>query len=103
MGECSCPGEPARPMLGPREGAAREPPWSCRAVGELREEEFTCVEKSARQEATEAGQECTGDVPPAAAAARPGMARTALSRGHRPVRPGQARPELPSDSSYWPN
>lgn len=57
MGECSCPGEPSEePMEGPSagcsEGAAMEP----RPVGELRDEEFTWVEKSARQESTEGRQ-----------------------------------------------
>lgn len=47
MGECSCPGEPSEePMLGPREGCSEGAAMELRAVGELREEEFTCVEKS---------------------------------------------------------
>lgn len=47
MGECSCPGEP---MPGPRDGCSEGAAMEPRPVGEVREE-FTWVEKSARQEA----------------------------------------------------
>ena len=51
MGECSWPGEPSEePMPGPREGCSEGAAMEPRPVGELREEEFTWVEKSARQE-----------------------------------------------------
>lgn len=53
MGECSCPGEPSEePMPGPREGCSEGAAMEPRPVGELRDEEFTWVEKSARQEPT---------------------------------------------------
>lgn len=51
MGECSCPGEPREePMPGPREGCSEGAAMEPRPVGELRDEEFTWVEKSVRQE-----------------------------------------------------
>lgn len=54
MGECSCPGEPSEegPIPGPREGCSEGAAMEPRPVGELRDEEFTWVEKSARQEPT---------------------------------------------------
>lgn len=55
MGECSCPGEPSgAPRPGPKEGCSEGAAMEPRPVGELRGEEFTWVEKSARQEAQEA-------------------------------------------------
>lgn len=55
MGECSCPGEPSgAPRPGPNEGCSEGAAMEPRPVGELRGEEFTWVEKSARQEAQEA-------------------------------------------------
>lgn len=55
MGECSCPGEPSgAPRPGPSEGCSEGAAMEPRPVGELRGEEFTWVEKSARQEAQEA-------------------------------------------------
>lgn len=57
MGECSCPGEPSEePMPGPREGCSEGAAMEPRPVGELRDEEFTWVEKSARQESQGGGQ-----------------------------------------------
>lgn len=51
IGECSCPGEPSgEPIPGPREGCSEGAAMDPRPVGELRGEEFTWVEKSARQE-----------------------------------------------------
>lgn len=51
MGECSCPGEPSgEPIPGPKEGCSEGAAMEPRPVGELRDEEFTWVEKSARQE-----------------------------------------------------
>lgn len=100
MGECSCPGEPSEePMLGPREGCSEGAAMELRAVGELREEEFTCVEKSARQEATggRSGARTSDPRPPGHGDhARPGMARTALGRGPpaREARPGPPRAPL---------
>ena len=53
MGECSWPGEPSEePMPGPREGCSEGAAMDPRPVGGLRDEEFTWVEKSARQERT---------------------------------------------------
>lgn len=53
MGECSCPGEPSEePRLGPREGCSEGAAMEPRPGGEFRDEEFTWVEKSARQEPT---------------------------------------------------
>lgn len=53
MGECSCPGEPSEePMPGPREGCSEGAAMEPRPVGELRDEEFTWLEKSAKQEPT---------------------------------------------------
>lgn len=85
MGECSCPGEPSEePMLGPREGCSEGAAMELRAVGELREEEFTCVEKSARQEATggRSGARTGDPLPPGRGDhARPGMARDCPEQG----------------------
>lgn len=51
IGECSCPGEPSgEPIPGPKEGCSEGTAMEPRPVGELRDEEFTWVEKSARQE-----------------------------------------------------
>lgn len=51
IGECSCPGEPrGEPIPGPSEGCSEGAAMEPRPVGELRDEEFTWVEKSARQE-----------------------------------------------------
>lgn len=53
MGECSWPGEPSEePRPGPREGCSEGVAMDPRPVGGLRDEEFTWVEKSARQERT---------------------------------------------------
>lgn len=61
MGECSCPGEPSEePMPGPREGCSEGAAMEPRPVGELRDEEFTWVEKSARQESQEGCQRPQG-------------------------------------------
>lgn len=47
IGECSCPGEPrGEPSPGPREGCSEGAAMEPRPVGELRDEEFTWVEKS---------------------------------------------------------
>lgn len=101
MGECSCPGEPSEePMLGPREECSEGAAMELRAVGELREEEFTCVEKSARQEATGGWSGAhTGDpLPPGPQRPRQVVNCKGLPwTGPRwPGRPGQAHPELPS-------
>lgn len=49
IGECSCPGEPrGEPSPGPREGCSEGAAMEPRPVGELRDEEFTWVEKSAQ-------------------------------------------------------
>lgn len=51
IGECSCPGEPSgEPIPGPKEGCSEGAAMEPRPVGELRDEEFTWVEKSAKQE-----------------------------------------------------
>lgn len=101
MGECSCPGEPSEePMLGPREGCSEGAAMELRAVGELREEEFTCVEKSARQEATGGRSGAHNGDPLPSGPRRPRQVVNGKGRPwagpHPPGRPGQARPELPS-------
>ena len=109
MGECSCPGEPSEePMLGPREGCSEGAAMELRAVGELREEEFTCVEKSARQEATggRSGARTSDPRPPGHGDhARPGMARDCPGQGPTgqggPARPAQSSPL--GTSTAWPN
>ena len=101
MGECSCPGEPSEePMLGPREGCSEGAAMELRAAGELREEEFTCVEKSARQEATGGRSGAhTGDPLPLGPR-RPRQAwngkRLPCAGPRRRGSPGRAHPELTS-------
>lgn len=51
IGECSCPGEPSgEPIPGPKEGCSEGTAMEPRPVGELRDEEFTWVEKSGTQQ-----------------------------------------------------
>lgn len=84
IGECSCPGEPSEePMPGPREGCSEGAAMEPRPVGELRDEEFTWVEKSARQEPEDGGQE------PSLLPAGIAMVHAANSHQHE-VKPSQS-------------
>lgn len=84
MGECSCPGEPSgAPRPGPSDGCSEGAAMEPRPAGELSGEEFTCVEKSARQEAQEAaGQHHRWP------AARPGAAGSQAQAPTAHPRPG---------------
>ena len=105
MGECSCPGEPSEePMPGPREGCSEGAAMEPRPVGELREEEFTWVEKSAKQEATGGGSgihtdwpATLGPLPPHQAGPRAPPLPSSRSPMQIPLlaRPGRAGPERP--------
>lgn len=67
IGECSCPGEPSgEPIPGPREGCSEGAAMEPRPVGELRDEEFTWVEKSARQEMARRVRTASRTWPPSA-------------------------------------
>ena len=111
MGECSCPGELSEePMPGPREGCSEGAAMGPRPVGELREEAFTWVEKSVRQEATggQSGIHTDRPATPRATVATPDQAAERqgtppLQSYGSPATRGQARHAQSSPPRHQPH
>lgn len=105
MGECSCPGEPREaPRPGPSEGCREGAAMEARPVGELRDEEFTWVEKSARQEPKGSRQEPTLTTAQPSHPPRPGpfTVKCLLPVHTSTCMVGRGPSPLPGHCGHWP-